>query len=106
VKTADISDADFLRAVEQAIPPRALMATSWDVQRALYARLEPAGLPLGAEMNKAIEARIPLKIVLSKASRVIGRRLLLGCTCGCWGGFELTDFGRQQLASEEEGTDG
>jgi hypothetical protein len=104
VKTADISDADFLRAVEQAIPPRALMATSWDVQRALYGRL--VSPTLGQELDEAIEARIPLKIVLSKARRVIGRGLLLGCTCGCWGGFELTDFGRQQLASEEEGTDG
>lgn len=40
---------------------------------------------------------IPIKIVLAKASALIKRGLIEGCTCGCRGDFLLTLAGEKYL---------
>lgn len=39
------------------------------------------------------------KLIRAKATRVIGRGLMTGCTCGCRGDFELTEKGERLLAT-------
>lgn len=100
MKTADISDVDFLRAVMEANRIRNMRsAMLWDVQTILAGRSDLIGKWASDEECAAIKQAMPWKIVLSKARRLIERRGLLdGCPCGCRGDFELTAKGQALLA--------
>jgi hypothetical protein len=64
MKAADISDETFLQACCDATRQGFQSATSWDVADLLD---------------------VPLKVALAKARKLIRRRLLAGCACGCRG---------------------
>ena len=68
----DIPDSRFLSVVEEAATARGLsFAMRWDVV--------------------ALFVGVPEKIVMAKASKMIRRGKLDGCTCGCRGDFSLPD---------------
>jgi hypothetical protein len=45
----------------------------------------------------AMPAGVPEKLALAKLKRLIRRKLIEGCVCGCPGDFELTDEGNNLL---------
>ena len=64
----DISDDAFLQAVRSVdSPPPSHWRMRWDVEAQLEKEIGP----------------IPLKLLLTKANRLIERGLLGGCGCGC-----------------------
>ncbi len=42
---------------------------------------------------------IPRKVIQAKMAKLIGRKLLDGCPCGCRGDYELTAVGEALLAA-------
>ncbi len=46
---------------------------------------------------EAVWERIPPKVILAKAKKLMRRKLLDGCACGCRGDFHLTDAGIQYI---------
>lgn len=99
MKTSDISDEAFLRAVIRACAERQhAAATRWDVACVLAGHPELVGTATGTQDWP----NVPPKIVLSKAKRLIQRGLIEGCACGCRGDFEVrptvSDRAREILA--------
>ena len=43
---------------------------------------------------------IPDKLVLAKMRKLVYKRLVSGCICGCRGDFELTEKGKMRLDNE------
>lgn len=87
MKAADIDDARFLRAVDTE-------------QRAGKGAYRTEHLPWAVWWD--VEQHfpgVPLKVLVAKARRLIDRKLMDGCTCGCRGDLELTDAGREQLGT-------
>lgn len=94
-KAADIPDETFVKAVKEAIRRRNMQppipyygwttATLWDVTAVL------AGHPELVGTDKVCEPfpNLPPKVVLAKAKRLVRRKLIDGCTCGCRGNFEV-----------------
>lgn len=82
MKASDISDEVFLAAVNRA---RALRpaANRWDVTAVLAGHPEDVGTPPVAYDD------MPAKVVLAKARKLIRRRLLDGCECGCRGDWRV-----------------
>lgn len=68
MKTSDIPDDAFLAAVQDVHDSKGMWANTGEIAEAL---------------------NVPVKLVLSKARRLINRRVLDGCTCGCRGDFEI-----------------
>jgi len=67
-------------------------ATWFDIQPR-----SPDGMPT------VVDAMPPLpsdKLALAKMRQLIRRGLVDGCACGCRGDFELTDKGREYLATQ------
>lgn len=79
MKASDISDVDFLQAVFAAGEGHpAHWAYTWDLAESF---------PM-----------FPYKVVHAKARKLLKRRLLTGCGCGCRGDWELTESGIELLA--------
>lgn len=68
MKTSDIPDEAFLAAVQAVHDSKHMWAATWEISEAL---------------------NVPIKLVLSKARRLINRGVLDGCACGCRGDFEI-----------------
>jgi len=86
MQAKDIPDMDFIRAVlTVGIIRRSRMTMRWDVQAML------AGYPVDwpREDREDIERKIPAKVVMAKAARLINRGWLDGCSCGCRGDYEV-----------------
>lgn len=62
--------------------PKPCAANRWDVQKVL------GGVPLEALVDEEVPG-VPWKIVLAKAKRLINRKIIDGCPCGCRGDFEI-----------------
>ncbi len=91
MKAADITDEAFLDAVDEAIrlrgPGWTIGATRWDVAAVLARHPEDVG-------EAPVEyPQMPQKVVLAKARKLINRELIVGCACGCRGGFEILKRG-------------
>ena len=86
MKAADITNEAFLAAVQTAAQIRGhRSATRWDVAAVL------AGHPEDVGQGPQNYPAMPEKVVLAKARRLIRRRILDGCACGCRGDFEPVD---------------
>lgn len=44
-------------------------------------------------MKQAFPSGTPRKLMLAKMKKLVDRRLVSGCACGCRGDFEITDKG-------------
>lgn len=85
----NIPDELFLAAMEVASTERAelmgwrrpLGATRWDIEAVLGT----------GHVNNVYEdvPGVPAKVVLAKAKRLIDRKVIRGCPCGCRGDFEV-----------------
>jgi len=85
VKCSDIRDEDFIAAVGTAMKRRGFpWATRWDVAAVLDDHPEWVGGPEATDGS----VRLPEKLVLAKARKLIRRGLLTGCACGCRGEWE------------------
>lgn len=51
-------------------------------------------------VQQAMPAGTPANLARAKMGSLIRRKLVKGCVCGCRGDFELTDKGRQYLATQ------
>lgn len=61
----------------------------------------PMSLPRGV-MRDELEQElpnVPRKVLLAKMGKLIGRKLVDGCNCGCSGIFSVTDAGREFIGS-------
>ena len=90
MKCSDISDERFIAAVDIVIRIRgagccAYTAARWDVAAVLDGHPEWIGQP---EALDGESVRLPQKLVLAKARKLIRRGLLNGCACGCRGDLE------------------
>jgi hypothetical protein len=85
VKAADISDREFVAAVDCVERETGMWAMWWMNTRMQRLSLDEA-LP-----------RFPRKVLLAKARRVLGRGYLEGCACGCRGDFQVTPEGAKLL---------
>jgi hypothetical protein len=77
VQAKHVPDAVMLRAVYDECVERDMWAMAWFVDERLPA--------------------IPPKVCQAKRARLIDRRLMTGCVCGCRGDFELTAAGYELL---------
>lgn len=75
IQAKDISDEDFIAAVQEASRQA---AKRWGAKDA-WAMVWDVTAILG----------VPEKVVRAKAERIIKRGLMDGCTCGCRGDFDL-----------------
>lgn len=85
----DIPDALFLEAIKVASRERAeahgrlrfLGAIRWDIEAVLAT----------GHIKERVEdfPGVPSKVVLAKAKRLINRKVISGCDCGCRGDFEI-----------------
>lgn len=82
MKAADLPDASVLRAVDESCRDRGM----WSSTSAI-AEVFP---------------QAPFKVVAAKLSKLLKRKLLTGCDCGCRGDWELTSKGREILAGSED----
>ena len=90
MKASDIADEVFIRAVLFCCAEREMSwATRWDVAAVL------AGHPDEVEFPPRDYPNLPEKVVLAKARKLIRRKLIDGCDCGCRGDFEVTAAGRR-----------
>jgi hypothetical protein len=71
----DIEDWRVLAVIDRLCLESKLPAHAWDVQAALPAH--------------------PPKVVAAKLRKLVRRKLVTGCFCGCRGDFELTVAGRE-----------
>jgi hypothetical protein len=82
VKASDITDEEFVRAVDR-------------VQHS-QPRPHPDYLPWATWMALGEQAElrcVPPKVALAKSRKVLKRGLVTGCGCGCRGDFEVTAAG-------------
>lgn len=91
-KAADIPDEAFLAAIDEVARQRSepgrpwtLGASRWDIATVL------AGHPELVGATAQDWPDVPPKVVLAKAKRLIARRLIDGCSCGCRGDFTRLD---------------
>jgi hypothetical protein len=103
VKCADITDTAFVAAVLLTRKVRSdrdghdvLWVNRFDVGAVLAGHPEWAGQAEASDGS----VEIPHKLVLAKARKVIRRKLIDGCPCGCRGDFEVTAAGRALLREE------
>ena len=52
------------------------------------------------EMARLVSDDVPEKMVLLKLKKLVNRKLLGGCACGCRGDFEITDKGLKLIGIE------
>ena len=52
------------------------------------------------DVHRCMPAGIPEKLVLAKMRQLIKRGLVDGCDCGCRGDFEISQKGKEFLATE------
>lgn len=88
----DIPDDVFLRAV---IAAGGTGEFAWSNRDAVSAAL---GGPDCAYTDRGDPAGVPGKVVLAKANRLLNRRLIDGCGCGCRGDWFVTPAGYAFLA--------
>lgn len=82
----DISDERFVAAVRTVMKLRGhLGASRRDTAAVLDGHPEWVGQP---EATDGLSVQIPENLVRAKARRLIRRKLLSGCACGCRGDFE------------------
>lgn len=84
MKASDIPDEVFLAAVDRA-RSGGYASNRWDVTAVLAGHPELVGLPSG----RGPFERMPAKVVLAKARKLIRRGLLEGCECGCRGDWRV-----------------
>lgn len=63
----------------------------------LVTHLELMGFRAAPTFSGRKQSIVPRKLVIAKAERLEARGLIDGCTCGCYGGFYLTEAGRKWL---------
>jgi hypothetical protein len=80
----DIPDELFLDAIRAA---RGLWTRQWAMLSDIQAVL--AGVPLSKRNYPDEFDGVPRKVVLAKAKRLIDRKVIDGCPCGCRGDFEI-----------------
>lgn len=88
MKASDISDHDFVAAVDLVQRTKGYWASWYD--------LTEQTPDLGADYVPPFQY-FPTKVVLAKAAKVIKRGLIDGCPCGCRGDYEVTAKGRDLL---------
>jgi hypothetical protein len=93
-KAADITDEAFLAAIDEVARRRSepgrpwtIGASRWDIACVLAGHPELVGTATGTQDWP----NVPPKVVRAKAKRLIARRLIDGCSCGCRGDFIRTD---------------
>lgn len=74
-KASDILDIVFIDAVREASSKTGIWANRWDVAAILD---------------------MPEKVVLAKAKRLIKRKVIQGCWCGCRGDFVVLEDPRDE----------
>jgi hypothetical protein len=88
VKASDITGEAFLGALDGALRLRpdiaSLGASRWDIGCVLDGHPEWVGM---AQATDGTSVRIPEKVVLAKAKRLVQRGVINGCACGCRGDF-------------------
>jgi hypothetical protein len=80
VKCADIPDDVFLAAVTATPPMHPGM--TWRSRWAVHDTLQ-----------QQLAAEVPEKLALAKARKLIARKKLAGCACGCRGDYHLPGEG-------------
>lgn len=96
MKAADITDEAFIAAVLFCCAERGMSwAMRWDVAAVL------AGHPQDLKGALPDYPNMPWKVVLAKARKLIRRKLIDGCDCGCRGDFEVTRAGMLLVAPPE-----
>ena len=68
MKASDISDETILELIDSVKAKTGIWLTIWDIQQAL--------------------PNFPMKVILAKLRRMVSKRHITGCPCGCYGGFE------------------
>ena len=58
----------------------------------------------GVTVRPAFPANAPDRLILAKMRRLIERKLVDGCTCGCRGDFHITPRGLMHLRQQEAAT--
>jgi hypothetical protein len=102
VKAAELPDETFLAAIDEANRRRGFASASrWDVACVLAGHPEAVGTADAARGWPSM----PAKLVVAKARRLVHKRLINGCCCGCRGGFEITEKGRQRQQGAAHGTE-
>lgn len=91
MQAKDIPDDHFIKAVQIASLRQAM---AWH-QRDCWCNV--------SDVCELLDA--PLKVVLAKARRIIKRKLMEGCTCGCRGDFDLRGFPDDPFALANEESD-
>ncbi|MFC9995778.1 hypothetical protein [Nocardia sp. NPDC127526] len=96
----DIPDLVFLQAIRDINERDGTWATVDQVREVLTR----AGLHGDRQRGNRGQEPLPRKLVLAKARRLEHRGWIDGCTCGCYGGFTLTDAGRESWRELRLGT--
>lgn len=94
MKCSDISDGRFIAAVKTVIALRKMPASRSDVGAVLDGHPEWVGQPQAIDGESV---SVPEKVIMAKARKMIRRKLLTGCWCGCRGDFEPVAAGRRGL---------
>ena len=81
-KASDLDEAAVLQAVERSCEERGFWTNTWEVSAAF--------------------PDAPFKVVAAKLSRLLHRKLVTGCDCGCRGDWELTAAGRERAGIATE----
>jgi hypothetical protein len=84
VKASDIPDEVFIAAVATCMVRQ---AEEWGRPSAWCHRQD-----VTAELSQVMGVDVPWKVVLAKAAKLIKRKRMDGCTCGCRGDFDLRGY--------------
>jgi hypothetical protein len=99
MKCANIGDERFVAAVRTVIKLRdSYWANRWDVAAVLDGHPEWVGCP---EATDGESVQLPQNLIRAKARRLIRRKLLDGCACGCRGDFEPAKPDASKLSTYE-----
>lgn len=77
MQAKDIDDNEFLSLVASIQRRKGMWANTWDIE--------------------AERPDWPRKVYLAKARKLIRRRQLSGCTCGCRGDFEAIELTAEEI---------
>jgi hypothetical protein len=96
MRAKDISTQRFLWAVaEVGMRTHSRATMRWDVQAVL------AGFPELVDVygrdRSAVETRVPAKVVMAKARKLMAQGFLEGCDCGCRGDYEIRPAAAQAM---------
>lgn len=87
MKAADITDEQFLAAVDEAIRLAHAGPSPWSTASRRDVTAVLAGHPEDIGGTPVDYPDMPAKVVLAKARKLIRRKVLDGCECGCRGNW-------------------